>query len=322
MSTELVNLMKVLVKPDPNPAPENNNNQIEKGETQKSPKGQRWQYGWGWAIVGNCFINPMFFISSDNGEYTNLLRLFGFLLSVALYFLCRQKVLSSIKQLRFRSLISGVVAIFITLAFISVLKATVISVSSRQDDDKTKNTILSATDWFQGANSKCDLEDYKGAIADFTKAISLKPEYVDAYIGRGGAKLNLKDYQGAIADFTKAISLNPDYAAAYVCRGNAKALLEDYQGAIAEFTKAIGLKPNYATAYSSRGLAKDNLEDYQGAIADYTNAISLEPDYAAAYAGRGKAYLGLYKKSEAKADFMKAIELGYRVPQNVLDMCR
>ncbi len=36
MSTELVNLMKVLVKPDPNPAPENNNNQIEKGESDET----------------------------------------------------------------------------------------------------------------------------------------------------------------------------------------------------------------------------------------------------------------------------------------------
>jgi len=32
MSTELVNLMKVLLKPDPIPEPENKNNQIEKGE--------------------------------------------------------------------------------------------------------------------------------------------------------------------------------------------------------------------------------------------------------------------------------------------------
>ena len=40
-----------------------------------------------------------------------------------------------------------------------------------------------------------------GAIADYTKAIKLNPNYADAYYNRGVAKSNLQDYDGAIADF-------------------------------------------------------------------------------------------------------------------------
>ena len=51
--------------------------------------------------------------------------------------------------------------------------------------------------------AKDELKDYKGAIADYTKAIEIDPNYADAYNNRGIAKDELKDYKGAIADYTK-----------------------------------------------------------------------------------------------------------------------
>ena len=121
--------------------------------------------------------------------------------------------------------------------------------------------------------SKDDLKDYYGAIADFTKAISLNPDYAYAYYNRGLSKNYLKDYYGAIADFTKAISLNPDYVKAYYNRGNSKYGLKDYYGAITDFTKAISLKPDYADAYNNRGISKENLGQYY--CSDYKKACDL-----------------------------------------------
>ena len=76
------------------------------------------------------------------------------------------------------------------------------------------------------------------------------------YYNRGNAKGNSQDYKGAIADYTKAIELNPNFAAAYNNRGNAKSDLQDYLGAIADCTKAIELNPNYAYAYNNREMQK------------------------------------------------------------------
>ena len=76
------------------------------------------------------------------------------------------------------------------------------------------------------------------AIADYTKAIELKPDFVDAYNNRGLAKANLQDYRGAIADYNKAIELTPDYANAYYNRGSAKAALKDLDGACLDWSKA------------------------------------------------------------------------------------
>ena len=104
---------------------------------------------------------------------------------------------------------------------------------------------------------------------------------------RGNSKNELKDHKGAIADFTKAIELNPDYAYAYYNRGYVKCNLEDYKGAIADFTKAIELNPDFALAYVNRGISKENLNDLNGACADWRKAASLG-DAAAKYNVRDK----------------------------------
>ena len=77
-----------------------------------------------------------------------------------------------------------------------------------------------------------------------------------AYNNRGVAKKSLKDYYGAIADYTKAIELRPDDALLIYNRGVAKNYLEDYYGAIADYTKAIELNPDDASAYNNRGMLK------------------------------------------------------------------
>ena len=88
---------------------------------------------------------------------------------------------------------------------------------------------------------KYDLKDYQGAIADYTKAIGLKPDYADAYNNQGVAKFHLEDYQGAIADYTKAIELRPDDGGAYKNRGNAYLDLGQKEKALSDYLRAIKL---------------------------------------------------------------------------------
>ena len=103
--------------------------------------------------------------------------------------------------------------------------------------------LTPAQKYFKSAYDKSDLKDYKGAIADYTKAIELNPDFYDAYFNRGLAKNNLKDHYGGISDYTKVIEVDPNFGAAYNYRGIAKIMIDMDNDAITDFTKAIELDP-------------------------------------------------------------------------------
>jgi lipoprotein NlpI len=62
-----------------------------------------------------------------------------------------------------------------------------------------------------------------------------------AYNNRGFSKDDLKDYYGAIADYTKAIELDPNYASAYKNRAIAKYYTNDLNGACEDARKSGSL---------------------------------------------------------------------------------
>ena len=141
---------------------------------------------------------------------------------------------------------------------------------------------MSAEDWIVSGNRKYINDDLQGAIADYTKAIEIDPNYAAIYLVRGKAKYELKNYQGAIEDYTKAIEIKSDFASAHFNRGIAKASLKNYQGAIADYTKAIEINPKYAMAYYTRGLArKFVIGDLEGACSDWRKAAELGDEQAA-----------------------------------------
>ena len=98
--------------------------------------------------------------------------------------------------------------------------------SAKSSQPGNAKNPLSADDYFNSGNAKAASGDWEGAIADYTRAIELKPSFPDAYYNRGNAKQVKGDVGAALADFSKAIELKPDLAAAYNKRGEAKQAAE------------------------------------------------------------------------------------------------
>ena len=85
---------------------------------------------------------------------------------------------------------------------------------------------------------------YAEAIADFTTAIELFPEFVLAYCGRGSAYERTWQYAEAIADFTTAIELAPELAMAYLGRGQAHEGAGSIAEAISDYEAFLTLSTN------------------------------------------------------------------------------
>ena len=111
-------------------------------------------------------------------------------------------------------------------------------------------------------------------LSEGKKSISAEAEF---YFLSGMTRYQqLGQHDAAIADFDAAIRVKPDYADAYFGRGAAKADLGRYDAAIADYDVAIRLKPNYADAYIGRGAAKGRSGQHFAAMSDYDVAITAE----------------------------------------------
>jgi tetratricopeptide (TPR) repeat protein/S1-C subfamily serine protease len=169
--------------------------------------------------------------------------------------------------------------------------------------------------YFLRAITKDKLNDFQGAIADYSQSIILNPEgaiAISCYYNRGVLKhRKLNDPQGALADYNQVITLNPEFASSYNNRGILKyEKLNDPQGALADFSKAIALNPKSANAYYSRGILRyEKLNDPEGALADFNQAIALNPKFAPAYGNRGNLKRELNDPQGALADYNQVIFL-------------
>ena len=94
----------------------------------------------------------------------------------------------------------------------------------------------------------------------------------EAFFIQGNDKYEKGDYQAAIAAYSQAIVLNPNYVEAYNRRGNARRGLGDNKGALADYNEAVRINPNYHTGYYNRGVVRSELGDKQGAVADFSEA--------------------------------------------------
>ncbi len=157
--------------------------------------------------------------------------------------------------------------------------------------------------------------DYNRAIANFSRAITLKPDYVAAYIGRGLAYVQTKKYPAALNDFSRALQYDSTNAEAYYHRGNAYLQRGDYESALADYNRAVKHKPDYAeaqeslvNAYKSRSRAYIQRGDDNKAIQDLDQVIRLNPVDAHAYNDRGKIYFQKGSHERAIIDFEQAIK--------------
>ena len=80
--------------------------------------------------------------------------------------------------------------------------------------------------------------DYDVVFGDLNRVVELAPDFVYAYYNRANLRAMLKDYRAALVDYDKAIELNPNFADAYFNRGLTNIFLGNNKKGIADLSKA------------------------------------------------------------------------------------
>ena len=160
-------------------------------------------------------------------------------------------------------------------------------------------------------------EDIDNAIAEFTQATKIDPNYALGYAALGNT------YWAGFQEFSKgndwvaksshncekALQLNPDLVEGHICMGRLYNGTGKYDKAVEEFQRAVQAEP--ASEDALRGLADvySSLNNFAAAEATYKKAIALRPNYWAVYNWLGAFYFGQNRYSDAAAAFLQVTQL-------------
>ena len=177
-----------------------------------------------------------------------------------------------------------------------------------QTSTLTKQYPNSLVLWNLSGASAAQIGKLDEAIDAFKKAISIKPDYADAYNNMGNALKGQGKLEEAIEAYDKVLSIKPD-TEAYYNMGNALKEQRKLEEAVEAFKKAISIKPDYAAAYNNMGTTLKDQGKPDEAIEAYKKAISIKPDYAEAYNNIGNTLIAEGKLEEAAEAYNKAIAI-------------
>lgn len=94
-----------------------------------------------------------------------------------------------------------------------------------------------------------DVGKVDDAIKEYTTIITVNKTCENCYYNLGAIYLEIKkDNKKALENFTKAIEINPNYLEAYFARGYTYTKLKDKESAKADYNMCLKLEPNYDPA--------------------------------------------------------------------------
>ena len=98
-----------------------------------------------------------------------------------------------------------------------------------------------------------------------------------SYYNKGEEYQAVENWIMAIGEYTRAIQVNPNFMDAYWDRGYSYQQLGQHAESIPDYDMAIQLDPNEGVLYNNRGWARNETGSYHLALQDLTKSIQLDP---------------------------------------------
>lgn len=125
----------------------------------------------------------------------------------------------------------------------------------RENNEKRNETLRQYAYEYYLMGNECVIKarDYRAALANFDKALTLDPLLVDAWVRKGVTLADMNEKIDAMACFNEAVRLSPLNFKALYNRGKLRIECQDYEGAASDLAKAVTQKPEHATAHERLG---------------------------------------------------------------------
>jgi tetratricopeptide (TPR) repeat protein len=149
---------------------------------------------------------------------------------------------------------------------------------------------------------------HEKALAEYGKALKLKPNNPLIYHNMGLAYFYLQNHALAEEYFKKALALKPAIAESSSMLGQIYLLKKDDRSALYYFESAVRLNPQLKDAQFSIGTIYLRLGDSDRAIAAYQEAVRIDPQYAPAHYNLGTIYMERGNDAEALSHFEQVLK--------------
>jgi tetratricopeptide (TPR) repeat protein len=155
---------------------------------------------------------------------------------------------------------------------------------------------------------------FEEAQAALLRAVTLRPDFAEAWIGLGKVSLVQRKVDVALKRFERAKEVSPGNFWAYYHTGLALTRLDRNAEAIPNFRQAIALGPKtFLEAHLALGEALVLEGDSEQAATEFKQVIRLKPDLPVAHFNLGLVLLKLGQTGPAIAEFKETLRLD---PQN------
>jgi predicted O-linked N-acetylglucosamine transferase (SPINDLY family) len=156
-------------------------------------------------------------------------------------------------------------------------------------------------------NALKSLDKLEEALTCYQHAVTLDPNYADAYTNLGSVLKEQNQLPQAIACYQYALTLNPDDVDAYQELGMIFTAQGQWSQAITSFQQALALTPQEAWLYTKLGNVFRQQNQLSEAAACYQQSLTLDPNDTEAAINLGNLFDKQEKIAEAMACYQRAL---------------
>jgi len=132
---------------------------------------------------------------------------------------------------------------------------------------------------FEQGNAFMKNKTYSEALRVYDEAITMEPEYYEAWNGKADALNRAQQFYEALNASDRVLILKPDYVPGWVNRGYILYNLGLYDEELKAYETAITLDPASPEAWFNKGYSLAGMKRYDEAIAAFDKVEALDPTY-------------------------------------------